>query len=156
MTKFSIQDARSIINELCEKADHNGFPTRKSFMDMIARNPLIAVQGYNCFGKIFFWNNSSVTVYGHRVEEAINKDLVELIIPPEMRKFVRDMITLGAKSGNMPDPGACDLLHADGSYVTVYSGHLAFSWDGASTPEFYCLDLPLITAPEAGQYPVTA
>lgn len=146
MRKYSIQDAKAIIHELCFTAENNGFPTRDSFMDMLTLNPEIAVQGYNRFGKIFFWNEASISLYGHRLDEAVNKDLVELIMPPEMHQFAKDMMTRGAQTGHMPVPSPCDLLHADGSYVTVYSGHLAFSWDDASTPELYCLDLPLETA----------
>lgn len=145
MKKFTHQEAKAVITKLCESAENNGFPTRDSFFDMLALNPLIAAKGYNYFGKIFYWNNASVTLYGHRMEEAINKDLVELIIPPDMQKFARDMIALGGRSGKMPDPGTFDLIHADGHYVTVFSGHLAFSWGNSSTPEFYCLDLPIIT-----------
>lgn len=147
MSQFTLQEARAIINELCETAENNGFPTRKSFMDMLALNPRIAVQGYNHFGKIFYWNNASITVYGHRIEEAVNQDLVELIIPPEMRQFARDMIARGARTGKMPDPGACDLVNAAGQYVTVYSGHIAFSWGNSSTAEFYCVDLPIAAGP---------
>ncbi|QBG48605.1 PAS domain-containing protein [Verrucomicrobia bacterium S94] len=145
MTQFSIHEAKTIIKKLCCFNEENRFPTRESFMDMLAMNPHVAVQGYNSFGKIFYWNNASVTLYGHRLEEAINKDLVELIIPPEMRKYVRDTIKLGAKNGIMPEPCICDLLQANGQYVTVYSGHLAFLWENSSTPEFYCLDLPVAT-----------
>lgn len=156
MTQFSIHEAKTIINKLCSSEEQNRFPTRESFMDMLAMNPHVAVQGYNCFGKIFYWNNASVTLYGHRFEEAINKDLIELIIPPEMRQFVRDAIKRGAKTGIMPEPCACDLLNADGEYVTVYSGHLAFSWGNSSTPEFYCLDLPIAADREEAYNPVTA
>jgi len=145
MTKFSIQEAKAIISKLCEAAENNHFPTRQSFLDMLDLNPLIAAQGYNTFGKIFLWNNTSVSLYGHRVEQAINKDIVELIIPADMQKFVRDMIAQGARTGKLPKPAAFDLLHADGSYVAVFSGHLAFSWGNSSAPELYCVEVPLLT-----------
>lgn len=148
MTKFSFQDAKAIINTVCKSAANNEFPTRESFMDMLQTNPHIAVQGYNAYGKIFFWNQASISLYGYREDEAVNKDLTELILPPEMRGFARDMIANGAKTGNMPAAGACDLLNSDGNYITVYSGHVVFQWDEATTPEFYCIDLGIRTQNE--------
>lgn len=142
--QFSIQDAKAIIHDICDAAENGNFPTRASFLDMLTLNPLLGAQGYNCFGKIFYWNNASVSLYGHRIEEAINQDLVELILPLEMQKFARDMITKGCRTGQMPAPGAFDLLHKDGSHVTVYSGHLVFNWDHSTTPELYCVDLPIL------------
>lgn len=143
MTKFSFQDAKTIINTVCKAADNNEFPTRQSFMDMLRANPHIAAQGYNAYAKIFFWNQASVHLYGFREDEVVNRDLAELILPPEMRGFARDMITNGAKTGKMPDAGACDLLNSAGEYITVYSGHVVFQWDEATTPEFYCVDLAI-------------
>ena len=148
MFQYSFQDAKVVINTLCKTARDNGFPTRESFMDVIHANPHLAVQGYNAFGKIFFWNDASIHLYGLREDEAVNQDLTELIIPPEMRLFALDMISNGIKTGKMPAAAACDLLRADGEYVTVYSGHLIFQWNHATTPEFYCIDLPLKTEAE--------
>ncbi|MDF7823087.1 PAS domain-containing protein [Pontiellaceae bacterium B12227] len=148
MADYSFQDAKTIINELCKKAEGDGFPTRESFMDVIEANPDLAVQGYNAFCKIFLWNEASIRLYGYREDEAVNQDLTELVIPAEMRPFARDMISIGVRTGKMPDASACDLLTASGDFVTVYSGHLVFQWDNATTPEFYCIDLPIKTEGE--------
>lgn len=141
MANFSFQDAKAIINTVCRAAENNEFPTRESFMDMLQANPHIAAQGYNAYAKIFFWNLASINLYGYREDEVINKDLTEMIIPPEMRSFALDIISNGAKTGKMPDARACDLLNSKGDYITVYSGHVVFQWDHSTTPEFYCLDL---------------
>jgi hypothetical protein len=143
MSKFSFQDAKSIINTVCKSAAQNKFPSRESFMNMLQENPHLAVQGYNAYGKIFLWNHASVNLYGHRNEEAVNKDITELILPPEMRLFAKDMIATGARTGKMPDAGSYDMLHANGDFVTVYSGHLVFQWDHTTIPEFYGLHLAI-------------
>ena len=140
---YSIQDARAIIQDICDAAERGDYPTRASFLEMLAINPRIAAQGYNCFGKIFYWNAASVSMYGHRMEEAINQDLVELILPAEMRQFARDLIHNACRSGQMPAPAACDLLHKTGTPITVFSGHLVFNWNESTTPELYCIDLPI-------------
>ena len=112
MANFSFQDAKAIINTVCKAAADNEYPTRKSFLDMLQANPHIAAQGYNAYSKIFFWNQASIHLYGYREDEVVNKDLTELILPPEMRGFAQDMIANGAKTGKMPDAAACDLLNA--------------------------------------------
>jgi len=134
-----------MIHKICEAADAGAYPSRNDFMDMLTRNPHIAAQGYNIFGKIFFWNKASAYLYGYRESEAINQDLVELIIPPEMQQLVRDTLLAARKTGKMHDPSPCDLLNSNGEYITVYSGHVVFQWDQATTPEFYCIDLALDT-----------
>ena len=146
--KHAYLEAKEIISNLCEAASSGEYSDRENFMAAIARNPHVAVQGYNAFGKIFYWNEASAHLYGYRESEAVNQDLVELILPPEMRQFARDMIFMARKTGKTPEAGACDLLNRDGEYVTVYSGHVVFQWEQASTPEFYCLDLAIDSDPE--------
>lgn len=45
-------------------------------------------------------------------------------------------------------PGPCDLMRRNNEFVTVYSGHLVFQGDNATTPGFYCLDLAVETEDE--------
>ena len=144
-TKYKFQDAKTIIQTICEAAAAGKYEMRESFMSMIAENPHIAMQGYNAFGKIFYWNEASSHLYGYRESEAINQDLVEIILPPEMRQFARDMIFNARKTGRMPEAGPCDLLQNNGKYVTVFSGHMVFQWEDSTIPEFYCIDLALET-----------
>jgi PAS domain S-box-containing protein len=145
MKGYTYEEAKGIIQKLCEEAAGGKFATQDSFLETLRRQPEVAAQGYNAFGKIFFWNNASAHLYGYSEHEAINKDLVEMILPPDLQQFARDMIANGQKTGRMPDAGPCDLLDSSGEYVTVYSGHLVFQWDDSTTPEFYCIDLPLNT-----------
>ena len=142
MKKYPYKAAKEIITSICTSAQHGHFDTREKFLAMLDKNPHIAAQGYNPHGRIFFWNDASTLLYGHGDGAAINQDLVELILPREIRPLARDMIAAGAKTGKMPEAGSCDLVRCDGSFITVYSGHMVFKWDG-SCPEFYCVDLPI-------------
>ncbi len=134
-------EARNTIEAIYEAAVSGKYEGREAFMAELDRYPHIAAQGYNQFGKIFFWNRASALLYGHREEEAVNRDLFELILPPDMRPFARDLVQTARRTGQMPAPGPCDLLRRDGSLVTVFSGHLVFQWKTASSPEFYCIDI---------------
>lgn len=143
MKKYQYAEAKELIRTICSAAHSGEYDTREKFMSELKRNPYLATAGYNAFGKIFYWNDASVHLYGHREADAINQDLVELILPPEMRKFARDMILNARKTGRMPEPSACDLLRHDGEYITVFSGHMVFQWTDTTSFEFYSIDLPL-------------
>jgi len=143
MKKYSYKEAKQLIQSICKAARDGEYDTREKFLAMLAANPDIAAQGYNPFGKIFFWNAASGRLYGYSETAAFNKDLFDLVIPPEMRQLARAMISAAAQTGKMPDPAACDLIQHNGEYVTVFSGHLMFQWDNCSSPEFYCVDVEI-------------
>ena len=149
MGKYVYKDAKKLIQAVCKAADEGKYDTRKKFLAMLNANPDIAAQGYNPFGKIFFWNTASFLLYGYRETDTFNKDLFELVIPPEMRQLARDMISTAVKTGTTPAPAACDLVRHDGEYVTVFSGHLMFQWNNASSPEFYCVDIEIERSPHS-------
>lgn len=141
--KYAYPKAKKLIQTICEAAKNGEYDTREKFMAMLDKDPHIAAQGYNAFGKIFFWNTAAAYLYGWPERDAINKDLFEMILPPELRPFARDMIQMARRTGKFPEAGSCDLLQRNGEYVTVYSGHLVFSWNEGSEPEFYCVDVAI-------------
>jgi PAS domain-containing protein len=143
MTKFTYPKAKELILSICNAAKNGEYDTREKFMAMLDENPDLASQGYNAFGKIFFWNHASTGLYGHREHAVVSKNLFDLIIPPELRQFARDAVHVARTSGKFPEPGPCDLLRHNGEYVTVFSGHLVFQWDNGSVPEFYCIDVAI-------------
>lgn len=151
MKTFDYDEAKRIIKGLCDAAEAEEFDTREKFEEALEKHPYVAVQGYNPYGKIFYWNGPSAHVYGYTIDEAVNQDLFELILPPDMQQFARDLVFAAQKNGRMPEAAPCDLVHRNGEFVTVYSGHVVFNWDNAATPEFYCLDLPLNTEVEETQ-----
>ena len=141
MKKFTYNEAKKLILSICKAAADGEYDTREKFHAMLADNPDVAAQGYNVFGKIFFWNKPSILLYGYSEAAAVNKDLFETILPPEMRPLARDLVFAATKTGKTPAASSCDLLQRNGEYVTVFSGHLMFQWNNASTPEFYCVDV---------------
>ena len=106
------------------------------------------VQGYSSDGTIHYWNKANETVYGYTAEEALGKDIVELIIPPEMRGEVRKAIQRGAETGVMPDSAELSLMRKDGSRVPVFSSHAVIKRFGGRT-ELYCLDVDLTSLKRA-------
>lgn len=143
MNRYAYKDAKKIIDAIYTPAIKGEFKSRKDFLETLEQTPFIAVQGYNSFGKIFHWNQAAATAYGYSEEEATNQDLIGLILPPDMQSLARSMIATATRTGKMPEPGPCDLVHKDGRFVAVYSAHLVLQWNDTPTPEFYCLDLLL-------------
>jgi PAS domain S-box-containing protein len=99
----------------------------------------IAIQGYSADGVIRYWNKANETTYGYTKEEAIGKNIVDLIIPREMREQAIHIIRHGAKTGDMPPCGELLLHRKDGSRVPVLSSHVAIVRQSNAT-ELYCLD----------------
>ncbi|MCF7816610.1 MAG: PAS domain-containing protein [Kiritimatiellales bacterium] len=147
MKKYVYAEAKNLIQSICDAAAAGEYDSREKFHALLAANPNLAVQGYNAFGKIFFWNQASANLYGHSETAAVNKELFELILPPELRPLARDMIRTARRTGKTPDAAACDLLRYNGEYVTVFSGHVMFQWGNASSPEFYCIDVEIAPQP---------
>ncbi len=143
MKRYAYTEAKELIHSICEAAKNGEYDTREKFIAMLDDNPTIASQGYNAFGKIFFWNYGSVELYGHREYDAVTKDIFELIMPPELRQYAREIVDVARKTGRFPGSGSCDLVKKNGEYITVYSGHLVFQWDEGTEPEFYCIDVAI-------------
>ena len=107
----------------------------------------LAVQGYHPDGTIFFWNKANEAIYGYTAEEALGKNVIDLIIPEEMKEPVRGFIEKAGKTGEMPDAGELCLKTKGGSGVWVYSSHVAIQI--GDSYELYCLDLDLSAMKEA-------
>ena len=61
-------------------------------------------------------------------EEAIGKNIMDLIIPKKMHTAVAEMIRHGAKTGEMPPTGDFSLQRKDGTRVPVLSAHVITNW----------------------------
>jgi PAS domain S-box-containing protein len=122
--------------------------SEERFRRMLERVPTVAVQGYGPDGRVQYWNKANEPIYGYTAEEAIGKDVVELIVPPEMREGVREAIRRGAETGKMPPASEMLLQRKDGSRVWVYSSHVAVMRQDRP-PELFCIDVDLTAQKEA-------
>jgi PAS domain S-box-containing protein len=101
-----------------------------------------SIQGYGPDGTIHYWNKASENTYGYKKDEAIGKNIVELIMPPEMRGFVYDAIKQGTETGEMPQPEEFLMIRQDGSRVPVFSSHTVLKLD-EKVFEFYCFNVDM-------------
>ncbi|MDD2273819.1 MAG: PAS domain S-box protein [Desulfuromonadaceae bacterium] len=116
--------------------------SEERFKNVLQDVSSIAVQGYAPDGTTQYWNHASELLYGYTAQEAIGRNLVDLIIPPEIRADVEQAITYMAESGQAIPSAELSLRRKDGSMVTVFSSHVIVKIPGRNQ-ELFCLDIDL-------------
>jgi len=104
--------------------------------------PSIAVQGYASDGTVRYWNPASQALYGYAPEEALGRNLVDLIIPPPMRSAVRTAVEEMIARGEGDPTAELVLMNRDRQPVPVLSSHVVVRLPGTE-PQLYCLDVDL-------------
>lgn len=135
---------------LRKRAEEEVRQSEERFRTLLNSLPAVAIQGYRSDGIVHYWNQASEQVYGYSAEEAIGRNLLELIIPPAMRSEVRRAIAAMAESGQALEPGELTLMRHDGSGVPVFSSHLVLS-DQNGVPELFCVDIDLTDSKRAAE-----
>jgi len=122
--------------------------SEERFRNIFQQIPSVAIQGYNEVGVTQFWNQYSEELYGYTAKEAIGRNLLELIVAPEMRENFKGAMSEMARTGQAIPPGELSLVHKDGSRVSVLSSFVQVKIQGRPT-EFFCLDVDLTSRNKA-------
>lgn len=122
--------------------------SEERFRKVLAEVPSVAVQGYQVDGTTLYWNLASARLYGYSPEEAIGRNLLDLIIPPELRPTVEQAIRQMAATGEPIPPAEVLLMRKDGSRVAVFSSHAIIQVSG-QRQELFCIDIDLTAARQA-------
>ena len=112
------------------------------FRGLLQSVDFVGVQSYGPDGTTQYWNQASERIYGYTAEEAIGKNLLDLVIPPEMREEVSQAMRRMWQSGETIPSSELSLLRKDGSRVSVYSSHALVQVPG-HPPEMFCMDVDL-------------
>lgn len=129
-----ITDSKMALEKLKESEERF-----RSFLEGI---PTVPIKGFAPDGTIQYWNKAAENLYGYSAEEAIGKDIVDLLILPEDRKGSRDMIR-AAVENDVPMPDLeVTLLKRGGGHVSVYTSHTLVRREGRD-PEIFCIDIDL-------------
>ncbi len=124
------------------KADEIIKASEKRFRNVLQDVKNIAVQGYASDGTTQYWNKASEILYGFTAQEAIGKNLLDLIIPFEIKDHVSEAIKWMIETGQSIPSSELSLQRKDGSRVSVYSHHTMVKIPG-NQPEFFCIDIDL-------------
>ncbi len=118
------------------------------FRSLFERVEHVSVQGYDRERRVIFWNAASEALYGYTREEALGRQLEELIIPPAMRDHVVEAVRQWVAAGIPIPSGELTLMRKGGTPVSVYSSH-TMQVNSAGEHELYCLDIDLSARKEA-------
>lgn len=128
-----------------ERAEAALRESEERFRNLLEFIPGISIQGYGADGKVRYWNKASEQVYGYTAEEAIGKNLADLIIPDHVKSEFQKALKLGAQatsSGEFMPGGEYLLRHKNGSLVPVHSIHTVVKLEGRD-PIMFCIDVDL-------------
>lgn len=115
------------------------------FRNLLEYIPGVAVQGYGSDGTLRYWNRASEEIYGYSAQEAVGKNLGDLIFPPELRQMFDKGLELGAHathSGEFMPPGEQSLLTKHGALVPVHAIHTVVCLEG-NEPVMFCIAVDL-------------
>ena len=112
------------------------------FRSLLRDIPSISVQGYLADGTTTYWNKASEQLYGYTQEEALGRNLLELIVPAPMHGAVREQMHGMFANGIGIPSGEIQLQRKDGTAVDVYSSHTRVVISG-QPPEMFCIDIDI-------------
>jgi diguanylate cyclase (GGDEF)-like protein/PAS domain S-box-containing protein len=102
----------------------------------------MAIQGYLPGGEIIYWNKTSERLFGYTAEEAIGRNMLDLIVPLETHEAARGVITYMGNSGKTLPAAEWKLEHKNGSEVYVFSSHAVVE-HGDGVRELFSFDIDL-------------
>ena len=112
------------------------------FRSVLQNISAVAIQGYSSDGRIQYWNHASEQMYGYTAQEAIGRNIVKLIVPPDMQGNVNQAIHEMVTTGNPIPSAEFPLLRRNGSRVDVLASFAIVHMPGRA-PELFCFDIDL-------------
>ena len=112
------------------------------FRSLLRDIPSISVQGYLADGTTIYWNKASEHLYGFTEEEALGRNLMDLIVPAPAHGLVREEMRHMFATGISIPAGEVKLQRKNGSLVDVYSSH-AYVEIAGQPAEMFCIDIDI-------------
>jgi diguanylate cyclase (GGDEF)-like protein/PAS domain S-box-containing protein len=116
--------------------------SEQRFRELLQNIPSMAVQGYAPDGTTVYWNAASERLYGYSGQEALGRNLLDLIIPEPLREPIQAAIREMVQTGQAPAASELLLRDKSGSQVPVYSSH-AIVDQGDGSKVLFCFDIDL-------------
>ncbi|MDJ1177943.1 EAL domain-containing protein [Roseofilum sp. BLCC_M91] len=116
--------------------------SEQRFRRLFEEVPLIPVQGFDKDLNVFFWNKASENLYGYKAEEAIGKNLEELILSPETAQSLRQDYHNWIAQGISIPPEELIIKNKHQNSIAIFCSNVLL-YNGKGKPEIYCIDLDL-------------
>lgn len=138
---------RPVIGEL-QVAQRRHSESEQRFRALLESLPKVAVQGYDRYRRVIYWNEASTRLYGYLPDEAQGRLLEDLIIPDTMREGVVSAHHAWVKRGVEIPAGELELKHKSGAPVAVFSHHVMLG-EHTQDPLMFCVDVDLSVQKQA-------
>jgi two-component system sensor kinase FixL len=102
----------------------------------------VAVQAYEADGTITFWNRASERLYGYSAEQALGRDMIELLHPPATRTEERQIMAEAIATGQVVPAQEVEVVTRDGLRVCIIASRILHARPGRP-PEFFCFDVDI-------------
>lgn len=116
--------------------------SEERFNTLLQSLSFLPVQGYSADCIIRYWNKASESLYGYTSEEAVGKNLLDLIATPYSREVILEAIEKMLQTGKAVASTELPLITKDGKLLVVYSTHAFINKPGGEA-EFFCLDIDM-------------
>jgi PAS domain S-box-containing protein len=116
--------------------------SEERFRALLQFMPSVAVQGFRPDYTVVYWNEATTEMFGYTADEAMGKDIRELLIPTDTREEVTGTCDRMAMTG-IPGPSVEQyFLHKNGTRVPVFVSHTVVKIPGKNTILF-CIGIDL-------------
>ena len=118
---------------------HSREVSEARFKKLFDEADAMSIQGYLPNGTVVYWNQASEKIYGYTAEEALGGNLLDLIIPADIRQEVEGAVNWMFESGQGIPAGRLALKHKNGHAVHVHSSHTVITIPN-HPPVLFCMD----------------
>ncbi len=123
--------------------------SQQRFHHVLTSVSSLGVMGFNETLHIFFWNSANERIYGYSAEEAIGRNVVELIAPAADRDDLRKTLKSAFETHTTPSASEVILERKDGQQITIFSNRTLVQTEDST--ELYCIDLDLTESKKVEQ-----
>ncbi len=138
------KDVLCVIHRVSEWSikDQQQYYLNKKYREIFNSISNIAVQGYSREGIVLYWNKASENVYGYTQEEAIGRNLFDLIIPDNQKWAVKKAIDYMMENNCSIPAEYLVLKRKDNKPVHLFTSHLVLELPN-NQKELYCMDIDI-------------
>ncbi len=107
--------------------------SEERFRTLLQCVPSVAVQGFRPDYTVVYWNEANEKMFGYTADEAMGRDIREVLIPADMRDSLAETCDRMIMTGVPGQSKETDLLKKDGTRVPVFISHAVVKSPGKST-----------------------